>query len=379
MDSLHKAVRMLSKLKTLKAQEKDRFEDSNIKDLLGEKNNEESLPSEDEIQPQITNDPSDWAAFEKTIDQQEGRSIMEASLNIKLFKMANKLNKISEQNPLFLKREDEKTRVDRLSDESGLPLEEFPPESNEDNPIDQFIGMQDPDYGKMPEGVKSVESFSLGQKAYKEYGDENADPSDIIKEYLPTANISDIFDFACGWYEASDPTPKRTASQILMNTKLAAGPMDDDYDDYDNKYYGSPNIDTEEIYDSIEKAVAPDNIDLFEGPVEEGDIPEEYSMQQLSDEDIDQIYGIEGTEDDPTPFTDDPITGKRHYDVISDTGLPTNDEEEEEFTESPTEVEDFFQQIERELAELNAEEEEGKDGFDEFASELKKFKKLASK
>jgi len=91
----------------------------------------------------------------------------------------------------------------------------------------------------------------------------------------------------------------------------------------------------------FETAITPDEIDAWD----EEDIPDQYKMQQLSKEDIGSIYGM----DPENAFVEDPITGKKHYDVESDFSMFDEDFEEKS-TEAPTEIEDFIRQMELELA-----------------------------
>jgi hypothetical protein len=100
-------------------------------------------------------------------------------------------------------------------------------------------------------------------------------------------------------------------------------------------------FDWDEEEDYIETAVTPTQIDAWD----EEDIPDEYKMQQLSDEDIGSILGMEPE----GAFVEDPLTGKKHYDVEPDISL-LDEDFEEKVSEAPTEVEDFIRQMELELA-----------------------------
>lgn len=103
--------------------------------------------------------------------------------------------------------------------------------------------------------------------------------------------------------------------------------------------------DSKDLYfQGLDKAVTPDQIEGWD----DDDIPDEYKMQQLSNEDVDSILGMESDDF----FVEEPKSGKKHYDIQPDISLYDEDFEEK-VTEAPTEVEDFIQQLQEELDKNN--------------------------
>jgi len=133
-----------------------------------------------------------------------------------------------------------------------------------------------------------------------------------------------------------DKASDNVKTLLKMATKFEKlGAFEDDNDDDD---WGSV-WDEEDVFGA---AVTPSSIDVWD----EEDVPKEYKMQRLDKEDIGSIFGLEGEDE---VVVEDPVTGKKHYDVEPD--ISTLDEDfEEKVSEAPTEVEDFIRQMELELA-----------------------------
>jgi hypothetical protein len=74
------------------------------------------------------------------------------------------------------------------------------------------------------------------------------------------------------------------------------------------------------------------------------EIPDEYKMEQMSEDDVDQIFGI----DEEGPYSYDKITDKKHRDLEPDISM-LDEDFEEKVSEPPSEIEDFIRQMELEL------------------------------
>lgn len=110
--------------------------------------------------------------------------------------------------------------------------------------------------------------------------------------------------------------------------------------DEDDIYH--PDFESENIQDVWDTSISPENIDTWDS----GELPNEYKMEQLSDEDINSIFGL----DESGAYAEDPLTGKTHYDLEPDFTMLDEDFEEKS-TESPSELESFINQMEAEYGE----------------------------
>lgn len=170
--------------------------------------------------------------------------------------------------------------------------------------------------------------------------DSDWEDNDELGEEPKIISVKDFFDS----FKEEEKEPKIEASKNVLNLLkianklLKTGAYEDDEHYYENL--------TEQVSDNIEQAILPDNINLFDGPADDDEIPDEYKMDQINpEEDVDVIFGL----NEEGPFVDDPITGKKHYDLESDFTI-LDDDYDEKSTEAPTEVQDFIRQMEKELA-----------------------------